>query len=168
MCHTVQYLAYIFAGVRKNSVGIASLVVPTAAAPHDGPGISQGMKGLLSVLIVDDSELIRKYLRAVIDENRELYICGEAENGAIAVEKVRELRPDAVILDLQMPVMNGLEAARQISKFAPRTLLLMYTGHHTDQLLKEAQAVGIREVFSKTDEQPNHLLTWLSNACIRH
>ena len=71
---------------------------------------------MFSVLIVDDSAMIRRGLRSTIEANQALYVCGEAENGKVAVEKVNELRPDTAILDLQMPVMNGLEAARQISK----------------------------------------------------
>lgn len=122
---------------------------------------------MFSVLIVDDSAMIRRQLRSTIEENHALHVCGEAENGEIAVEKVKELRPDTVILDLQMPVMNGLEAARQISKFAPNTVMLMYTLHCSDQLLKDAEAAGIQQVFSKTDSGPNHLVAWLSDACIR-
>jgi DNA-binding NarL/FixJ family response regulator len=122
---------------------------------------------LFSVLIVDDSAMIRRCLRTAIEENQALYVCGEAENGKVAVEKVSELRPDTVILDLQMPVMNGLEAARQISNFAPDTVMLMYTMHCSDQLLRDAQAAGIQEVFSMTDGGPNHLLAWLSSACAR-
>ena len=78
-------------------------------------------------------------------------MCGEAENGKVAVEQVKELHPDVVILDLQMPVMDGLEAARQINNLAPDTVMLMCTMHGGDQLLKYAPAVGIREVLSKSD-----------------
>ena len=63
------------------------------------------------ILIVDDSALIRASLRSWIAKNSAWEVCGEAENGQIAVEKVEELHPDVVILDFQMPVMNGLEAA---------------------------------------------------------
>ena len=72
-----------------------------------------------------------------------------------------------VILDLQMPIMNGLQAAREISKFAPDTVMLMYPGHCSNQLLKNAQDAGIQEVFSKTDGGPNGLLAWLSDALNR-
>jgi len=132
-------------------------------------GSRTGRQGyyLLSVLIVDDSALIRRLLRSAIEENRALYVCGEAENGKAAVEKVIELRPDRVILDLQMPVMNGLEAARQISKLTPGTVMSMYTMHLSEQLLKDAQAAGIQGVFSKTDGGPNRLLAWLSSASVR-
>jgi DNA-binding NarL/FixJ family response regulator len=92
-------------------------------------------------------------------------VCGEAENGAIAVEKVRELRPDIVILDLQMPVMNGLEAARAIAAVAPQTAMLMLTLHIHDQLSTEARAAGIREVLSKTDAIPQRLLASLKKVC---
>ena len=67
-----------------------------------------------TVLLVDDSELVRHSLRACIEENSDWQVCGEAENGQVAVEKVRELKPDVVILDLQMPVMDGLEATQKI------------------------------------------------------
>jgi len=71
------------------------------------------------ILIVDDSSSIRNLLRFFIEHNTDWQVCGEAENGQVAVEKVRELKPHAVILDLSMPVMNGLEAAREITRIAP-------------------------------------------------
>ena len=63
-----------------------------------------GGASVLSILIVDDSVVIRRHLRSTIEERNGMSVCGEAENGKIAIEMVRELRPDAVILDLQMPV----------------------------------------------------------------
>jgi DNA-binding NarL/FixJ family response regulator len=117
------------------------------------------------VLIVDDNVSIRRSLRRCIEQDSEMTVCGEAENGAIAVEKVRELRPDVVILDLQMPVMNGLEAARAIAEVAPRTAMVMLTLHTHNQLATEAHAVGIREVLSKTDAVPGPLLASLKRLC---
>lgn len=75
---------------------------------------------LLKILIVDDSPIIRRLLRFFIEHNTDWQVCGEAENGQIAVEKVAELKPHAVILDLSMPVMNGLDAAREITRIAPK------------------------------------------------
>ena len=122
---------------------------------------------MLTILIVDDSALIRRALRSSIEQNRSLSVCGEAENGKIGVERVKQLHPNTVILDLQMPVMNGLEAARQISKIAPNTTMLMYTMHYSEQLVKDAHAAGIQKVFSKSDGGPNQLVAWLSDSLVR-
>jgi DNA-binding NarL/FixJ family response regulator len=118
-----------------------------------------------SVLIVDDNQLIRRMLRSWLEQNAEWNICGEAENGQAAVARVEELHPDIVILDLQMPVMNGLEAAQQISRIAPDTAMVMFTVHDSEQLLKEARANGVRDVVSKCDLLGEHLLTALREAC---
>jgi CheY-like chemotaxis protein len=83
-----------------------------------------------------------------------------AENGRV-IERVKQLHPDVVILDLHMPVMNGLEAAGQINQLAPSTTILMFTIHTSDQLLKFAPAVGIREVISKSDRLVEQLLASL-------
>jgi DNA-binding NarL/FixJ family response regulator len=111
-----------------------------------------------SVLIVDDNTLIRSTLRSWIEGNADFEVCGEAENGMVAVQKVEEMHPDIVILDLQMPVMDGLEAARKISNIAPDTAMVMFTMHPSRELLKAAQAVGVRDVVSKTDRLSDHLL----------
>ena len=71
------------------------------------------------ILIVDDSPAIRRSLCVLVAEESDWEICGEAENGKLAVEMARRLLPDVVVLDLSMPVMNGLEAARQIRETGP-------------------------------------------------
>ena len=114
-----------------------------------------------TILIVDDSAFIRHALRSCIEQTRDWQVCGEAENGKVAVEKVKELHPDVVILDLQMPVMDGLEAAGQINLLAPNTTMLMFTIHNSEQLLKIAPAAGIKEVLSKSDRLAEHLLASL-------
>lgn len=105
----------------------------------------------VTILIADDSPVIRDSLRGYLEQNPEWKVCGEAENGQVAVEKVRELHPDVVILDFSMPVMDGLEAARQIARIAPRSAMLMLTMYGSDPLLKEAQAAGFKDVVSKSD-----------------
>ena len=110
------------------------------------------------VLIVDDNTIIRRSIRYCIEQNTDWEVCGEAENGRLAVEQVQQLQPDLVILDWQMPVMNGLEAAREIHRIAPSTTMLMLTLHDFGSLRQEAQAAGIREVLSKTDQVSDRLL----------
>jgi DNA-binding NarL/FixJ family response regulator len=119
-----------------------------------------------SILVVDDSNLVRRMLRVWFEQHSEWVICGEAENGEIAVEKVEELRPDIVILDLQMPVMDGLEAAREITRRSPSTAIVMFTVHSSNQLLIEARANGVREVVSKADMVGGALLSALKRATI--
>jgi DNA-binding NarL/FixJ family response regulator len=120
-----------------------------------------------TILIVDDSPIIRHSLRCCIEQNSDWEVCGEAENGIVAVEKVRELHPDVVILDLQMPVMNGFEAADKISHLAPRTAILMLTLHECEQVSQDAHAAGIQDVLSKSDDVMNHLLTALTKVWTR-
>jgi DNA-binding NarL/FixJ family response regulator len=118
-----------------------------------------------TVLIVDDNAMIRSSLRSWIEGKADLQVCGEAENGMVAVQKVEEMRPDIVILDLQMPVMDGLEAARKISNIAPDTAMVMFTMHPSRELLRAAQAAGVRDVVSKTDQLSDHLLLALRQIC---
>jgi DNA-binding NarL/FixJ family response regulator len=119
-----------------------------------------------TILLVDDSSLVRHSVRSCIEQNADWIVCGEAENGQIAVQKVKELRPDVVILDLAMPVMNGLEAARQIRVLAPNTAMLMLTMHTCGQLLIDAHAAGIRDVVSKSDGLADQLVASLTDICV--
>jgi len=113
------------------------------------------------ILIVDDNRMIRSSLRSWIEETSGFQVCGEAENGKIAVEQVEAMHPDIVILDFQMPVMDGLEAARQISRVAPLTAMVMFTMHPSEELFRLARAIGVREVVSKTDQLSGPLLVAL-------
>jgi DNA-binding NarL/FixJ family response regulator len=108
--------------------------------------------------------MIRRLLRTWFEQHGEWLVCGEAENGKIAVERVQELHPDMVLLDLQMPVMNGIEAASQIRLIAPKTGMVMFTMHSSEQLLSLARAVGVSDVISKVDLKPSHLLEALGRA----
>ena len=119
------------------------------------------------VLIVDDNALIRHSVRACIERNTEWEVCGEAENGRVAIEKVKQLHPDVVLLDWQMPVMNGLDAAREITRIDPSATMLMITLHDSPALTADAHAVGIKEVLSKSDAVVDHLISSLRNAWAR-
>ena len=81
-----------------------------------------------TILIVDDNAYIRHALCDLFKREADFEICGEAENGKEAIAKARELHPDLIVLDLSMPVMNGLDAARELKRLMPTVLLIMYGG----------------------------------------
>jgi DNA-binding NarL/FixJ family response regulator len=105
-------------------------------------------------LIVDDSELVRRSLRTVLQANPEWEICGEAADGASAVEMFKDLRPNVVILDFQMPGINGIETARRMAEIAPAIPIVLFTQHASADLERHAHEVGIRSVVSKTNAFP--------------
>jgi CheY-like chemotaxis protein len=101
-------------------------------------------------LVVDDCAEIRRVLRRLFEE-QDHWRCDEASDGAEAVAKFDESKFDAIVLDFQMPGMNGLEAARRITRRSPHTPILMVTLHNSPQLAEEARKAGIRGICSKID-----------------
>ncbi|HEY4837440.1 MAG TPA: response regulator transcription factor [Candidatus Acidoferrales bacterium] len=102
-------------------------------------------------LIVDDSELVRQGLRAVLQANPGWEVCGEAADGVAGVEMLKSVQPNIVILDFQMPGINGLETARRMTAIAPTVPIVLFTQHASAELEQHAREVGIRSVVSKTD-----------------
>ncbi len=93
----------------------------------------------IRILIVDDDATIRLLMGRLIERQPDWQLCGEASNGAEAIEKVEQLSPDLVIMDLSMPDMNGLQAAREITKTHPHLpLLLISVQEVSPQLVREA------------------------------
>jgi DNA-binding NarL/FixJ family response regulator len=111
------------------------------------------------ILIVDDSSFLRRSIRSSIEQNTDWQVCGEAENGQIAIEKTRELHPDLIILDLAMPVMNGLDAARHIAGFDPGVPIVLFTMHGSRELSQYAELIGIKQVLSKSSGGIEQLLS---------
>jgi len=105
-------------------------------------------------LIVDDSELVRKSLRTVLQANPAWEICGEARDGETGVELFKSLHPNIVILDFQMPGINGIETARRMKEIAPAVPIVLFTQHASTDLEKHAKEAGIRSVVSKTNAFP--------------
>jgi len=103
------------------------------------------------LLIVDDSPIIRKMLRETFELQEGWEVCGEAVDGREGVEKAQQLKADLIVLDLSMPVMNGLEAARELSRLLPSVPVLFYTNYETPQLKQEALSAGVRAVVSKSE-----------------
>jgi DNA-binding NarL/FixJ family response regulator len=98
------------------------------------------------IVIADDFEMLRRGLKSLLGTA----ICGEAENGQQAVERVMELRPDLVILDWTMPVINGLQAAQMIRRFAPKTKIIVFSLHDANAVREEALRAGADVFLHKT------------------
>jgi DNA-binding NarL/FixJ family response regulator len=104
---------------------------------------------LCTVLIVDDQAVLRAAVRDLFETHSGFVVCGEAENGADAIVKARELKPDLIILDLSMPLMNGFDAAKTLRQILPQVPVFLLTAHYTVATEQAAFDVGIRAVFSK-------------------
>jgi DNA-binding NarL/FixJ family response regulator len=95
--------------------------------------------------------MIRKGLRATIEDRPGWEVCGEAKTGREAVAKARELKPDIVVMDFAMPELNGMEATRQIREELPQVEVLVLTMHDSEKLVREVLSAGARGYLLKTD-----------------
>ena len=105
----------------------------------------------LRILIADDHEVVRHGVRMLIEKEPNWEVCGEAANGRKAVTLAEQLKPDIVVLDIGMPELNGLEAARQIRRSLPKTEVLVFTGEESEQVIHEVFAAGARSYILKSD-----------------
>jgi|HubBroStandDraft_6_1064221.scaffolds.fasta_scaffold22914_3 DNA-binding NarL/FixJ family response regulator len=112
----------------------------------------------LRVLVVDDHEAVRKGVAGILESRGDIEICGEAGNGEEAVRKAQELKPDIVIMDFSMPVMDGLEASKRILKSFPQMRILIFSMHSTETLTEAAKNVGARGFITKGESAANLLL----------
>ena len=105
----------------------------------------------LRILIADDHEIVRRGLRSLLEGQAGWQVVGEAITGREAVERVAQLKPDVVVMDISMPEMNGLEATRQILKSLPKTEILILTMHESEQVVREVLEAGARGYVLKSD-----------------
>jgi two-component system chemotaxis response regulator CheY len=103
-----------------------------------------------TILIADDSLFIREAL-CTFFEQADFNVCGEAENGKEAVDKAQELHPDLILLDLSMPVMNGLEATRVLKRMMPEVPVIMYSAYGDSSTEKAARSAGVWALVSKSE-----------------
>lgn len=103
-----------------------------------------------SVLIADDHDLIRKALCQLFASQQDFEVCAEAENGKEAVEMAQFFRPDLVLLDLSMPVMNGIEAACELKQIMPMVPIIVFSEYGDVFSETEAREQGISAVVSKS------------------
>ena len=105
----------------------------------------------IRVLIADDSELMRRQIRTTLEPDRDIEICAEAENGLEAVQKALECRPDLVVVDVKMPIMNGLVATEDIKMLMPKLPVLLFTLDDSQQIRIESERAGADAFLLKAD-----------------
>ena len=106
---------------------------------------------VLRILIADDHEVARKGIRSLLENHVGWEVCGEARDGREAVDHASKLKPDVLLLDIGMPNLNGLDAARQILAMTPEARILILTVHDSEQTVREVLAVGARGFLLKSD-----------------
>ena len=107
------------------------------------------------ILLADDHEVVRRGLCAILQNKSEWKVCGEAKDGIDAVEKAKRLKPDVVIIDIGMPNLNGLDAARQIVDALPQTKVLVLTLYESDDMIQQVLNAGARGFLLKSDAGRN-------------
>lgn len=100
------------------------------------------MPGTITVLLVEDHAIVREGFRKLLEAEKGLAIVGEAEDGRGAIRLTKELRPAVVVMDIAMPLLNGLEATRQILQEVPGTRVLILSAHSDDAYIEHLNAVG--------------------------
>jgi DNA-binding NarL/FixJ family response regulator len=103
------------------------------------------------ILIADDDSLVRNVLRSFLESQTRFKVCGDAVNGLDAIEKARTLSPDLIVMDLSMPVMNGIEAASVLNAMLPQVPIVIYTAYDSSMIEPHALTVGVRAVIQKHD-----------------
>ncbi|HKV76773.1 MAG TPA: response regulator transcription factor [Candidatus Sulfotelmatobacter sp.] len=106
---------------------------------------------MLRILIADDHEVARRGIRSLLESHPAWEVCAEAKDGRDAVELATSMNPDLVLLDIGMPNLNGLEAARQILATSPSVAILILTMHDSDNVIREVLRAGARGFLLKSD-----------------
>jgi DNA-binding NarL/FixJ family response regulator len=114
-------------------------------------GLKDGSDNMIRILVANDSEVVRRGIRQLLRQRKDWEVCGEAVDGQDAVAKARQLDPDVVVLDIAMPVMNGIDAAKQIRKERPNTAIVLCSMYFDTQLASIARDVGIMALLSKSN-----------------
>jgi len=105
--------------------------------------------------VADDHAVVRAGLRTLLESRPGWQVCAEAVNGRDAVEKAGKLKPDVAVLDISMPLLNGIEATRQLLKLSPETEVLILTMHDSDQMVQQVLDAGGRGYILKDDADRN-------------
>lgn len=111
---------------------------------------------MIRILLVDDQAIIRQGLRSMLESNPDMDVIGEAENGQRAIEQIPTLQPDLVLMDIRMPVMDGVAATQAIAQHYPQTRVLVLTTFDDDEYVSQAMRLGAKGYLLK-DTEPDEL-----------
>ncbi len=114
------------------------------------------MKNKITVLLADDHPIVREGIRAYLSEKSNLKIVGEASDGKEALAKAKELLPDIMLLDIRMPHLTGIDVAKQLKKFSPKTKIIILTVYKSREYAKELVSLGVLGYILK-DASPEKL-----------
>ncbi len=104
----------------------------------------------IRVLVADDHPVVRRMVRASLQQHPHIELVGEAEDGVQTVEQAVKAKPDVVILDISMPLMNGFQTAREIKKRVPRSAIVILSTHADKHFVEEAKKLGVRSYVAKS------------------
>jgi len=113
------------------------------------------MAAITRILIADDHEVVRSGLRNILDAQTRFEVVAEAADGREAVQKAVETKPDVAVVDYSLPLINGIEATRQIRARSPKTEILIFTMHDNETLIQELLKAGARGFLLKSDAKLN-------------
>jgi DNA-binding NarL/FixJ family response regulator len=104
----------------------------------------------IRVVVADDHPIVRGMVCSALQKHPQFEVCGEAKNGAEAIEEVKRIRPDVVVLNVTMPLVNGFQAAREIKKQIPETAIVILSSHADRYFVAEAKKVGVGAYVPKS------------------
>jgi DNA-binding NarL/FixJ family response regulator len=107
----------------------------------------------MRILLADDHPIVRRHVRNILQSEKDWEVCAEATNGREAVAMTAAKRPDVVVLDISMPGLNGLEAARLIHEQCPETEMVVLSLHEPDEVMSQLAGTGVRACVLKSDLQ---------------
>src|SRR6266705_5938135 len=131
-------------------LSLASANYPPPLETSLRPEAQKGMQPV-RILIADDHEVVRRGVRSLLKSRADWEVCGEAVDGRDAVQKAKELKPDVIVMDIGMPHLNGLEAARVIRKEVPQSEILILSQYEATEMRPAALQAGAREYITKSD-----------------
>jgi DNA-binding NarL/FixJ family response regulator len=114
-----------------------------------GSQIEPNIRGL-RILIADDHPIIRKHVLRILEEQPSFSVCGEAYDGVEAIEEAQRLKPDVVVLNVSMPILNGLDAGRKIKTVLPETAIVILSSNADRHFIEEAKKIGARAYVAKS------------------